>query len=155
MEGAGLRVLLEPGRSLVAEAGVLLTRVLYRKRNGAKEFVIVDASMTELIRPALYSAYHEIVPLRRSARGTIRADIVGPVCETGDFLALARPFPPVRRGDVVAIFGAGAYGMAMSSNYNARPRAAEVLVNGGRATVVRRRETWEDLVGPEESPRPL
>jgi diaminopimelate decarboxylase len=149
VEGTGLRVLLEPGRSLVAEAGVLLTRVLYRKRNGAKEFVIVDASMTELIRPALYSAYHEIVPLRRSDRGTIRADIVGPVCETGDFLARGREIANVLPGDLLAVRAAGAYGFAQSSNYNARPRPAEVLVEGDTCRVIRSRESYEDLVRGE------
>lgn len=149
VSGTGLRVLLEPGRSLVAEAGALLTRVLYRKRNGTKEFVIVDASMTELIRPALYSAYHEIVPLRRSARGTIRADIVGPVCETGDFLARGREIANVLPGDLLAVCAAGAYGFAQSSNYNARPRPVEVLVEGDTCRVIRSRESYEDLVRGE------
>jgi diaminopimelate decarboxylase len=149
VEGTGLRVLIEPGRSLVAEAGVLLTRVLYRKRNGAKEFVIVDASMTDLIRPALYSAYHEILPLRRAHRGTIRADVVGPVCETGDFLAHGREIANVLPGDLLAVCTAGAYGFAQSSNYNARPRPMEVLVDGGTSGVIRKRESYEDLVRGE------
>jgi diaminopimelate decarboxylase len=149
VEGTGLRVLLEPGRSLVAEAGVLLTRVLYRKRNGAKEFVIVDASMTELIRPALYSAYHEIIPLRRAHHGTLRADVVGPVCETGDFLARGREIDNVLPGDLLAVRTAGAYGFVQSSNYNARPRPAEVLVDGDAYHVIRARESYEDLVRGE------
>jgi len=149
VEGKGLYVMLEPGRSLVAEAGMLLTRVLYRKRNGAKEFVIVDASMTELIRPALYGAHHEILPLRRAHRGTIRADVVGPVCETGDFLARGREIENVLPGDLLAVCTAGAYGFVQSSNYNARPRPAEVLVDGAKHSVIRARESYEDLVRGE------
>ncbi len=149
VEGKGLYVMLEPGRSLVAEAGMLLTRVLYRKRNGAKEFVIVDASMTELIRPALYGAHHEILPLRRAHRGTIRADVVGPVCETGDFLARGREIENVLPGDLLAVCTAGAYGFVQSSNYNARPRPAEVLVDGATHSVIRARESYEDLVRGE------
>jgi len=147
--GNGLYVMLEPGRSLVAEAGLLVARVLYRKRNGAKEFVIVDASMTELIRPALYGAHHEILPLRRAHRGTIRADVVGPVCETGDFLARGREIENVLPGDLLAVCTAGAYGFVQSSNYNARPRPAEVLVDGATHRIIRARESYEDLVRGE------
>ncbi|MCE5311114.1 MAG: diaminopimelate decarboxylase [Acidobacteriales bacterium] len=148
-EGSGLRVLLEPGRSLVAEAGMLLTRVLYRKRNGKKEFVIVDASMTDLIRPALYGAYHGILPLRRAHRGVIRADVVGPVCETGDFLARGREIDNVLPGDLLAVCTAGAYGFAQASNYNARPRPVEVLIDGDNYSVIRTRESYDDLVRGE------
>lgn len=149
LEGAGLELLLEPGRSIVAEAGVLLSRVLYRKRSGAKEFIIIDASMTELIRPALYEAHHEIIPLRQTGRGTVTADIVGPVCESSDFLAEERAVANVLPGDYLAAMTTGAYGFVMASNYNARPRPCEVLVDGSRWRVVRRRESYEDLVRGE------
>jgi diaminopimelate decarboxylase len=149
LEGKELALFLEPGRFLVAEAGALLSRVLYRKKSGSKEFVIVDASMTELIRPALYDAYHEIVPLRKNPFGTVRADVVGPVCESSDFLALDREMANVLPGDLVAVLTAGAYGMVAASNYNARPRPAEILVEGKQWRVIRRRETLEELVGAE------
>lgn len=150
LSGRGLTLWLEPGRSIVAESGVLLTRVLYRKNNGDKEFIVVDASMTELIRPALYGAYHEIVPLRDcTVPGSVVADVVGPVCETGDFLARDRELPQLVPGDYAAVLTAGAYGWVASSNYNARPRPAEVLVEGDAWRVVRRRETYEDLVRGE------
>lgn len=147
--GRGLRVVIEPGRSIVAAAGVLLTQALYRKRTGEKEFVIVDAAMNDLIRPALYDAYHEILPLRRSNHPRIRADVVGPVCETGDFLARDREMTEVLPGDVLAVCTAGAYGFAQSSTYNARRRPAEVMVEGGEWRVVRERETYEDLIRGE------
>lgn len=147
--GRGVTLLFEPGRFLVAESGALLTRVLYRKRSGEKEFIIVDASMTELIRPALYDAYHEILPLRRNLLGEIEADVVGPVCESADFLALGRKMANLLPGDLAAVMTAGAYGMVAASNYNARPRPAEVLVEGGRWRLVRRRETPADLVQGE------
>ncbi len=147
--GQDLHLLFEPGRSIVAEAGALLTRVLYRKRNGTKEFVIIDASMTELIRPALYGAHHEIVPLRENRLPPVVADIVGPVCETGDFLARGRKVANVFPGDFLAVLTAGAYAMAAASNYNARPRPAEVLVDGSSYSVVRKRETWADLIRGE------
>ena len=150
LEGRGLRVVLEPGRSIVATAGVLLTQALYRKRTGDKEFVIVDAAMNDLIRPALYDAYHEILPLRKSDAPQIRADIVGPVCETGDFLARGRALAEVMPGDVLAVCTAGAYGFAQASTYNARPLPAEVLVEGGQWRVVRKRQTYEDLIRGEE-----
>lgn len=152
IDGLGnIQLLLEPGRFLVAQAGVLLTRVLYVKKNGTKNFVIVDAAMNDLIRPALYQAYHEIVPVapRRSSR-TMVADIVGPVCETGDFFARDRALPIVRPGDLVAILDAGAYGQSLASNYNSRPRPAEVLVTGRRARLIRRRETANDLFATEK-----
>src|SRR5581483_2989698 len=147
--GRGLHVFVEPGRSIVGNAGVLLTRVLYRKKTGEKEFVIVDGAMNDLIRPALYGAYHEIVPLRECGRGKMKVDVVGPVCETGDFLAREREMEEVLPGDVVAICSAGAYGFAQSSNYNARPRAAEVVVEGSSWRIVRERESYEDLVRGE------
>lgn len=149
--GMNLEVIVEPGRSIVGEAGVLLTRVLYRKRTGRKEFVIVDASMSDLIRPALYQSHHEIIPLRRvPALGEVVADVVGPVCETGDFLARDRRMANVMPGDLLAVCSAGAYGFVLASNYNSRPRPAEVLVEGRSWRVVRRRETYEDLVRGEE-----
>jgi len=142
--------MIEPGRSIVGAGGVLLTRVLYRKRTGAKDFVVVDAAMNDLIRPALYQSHHEILPLRADpARGTIVADVVGPVCETGDFLARNREMPNVMPGDLMALCTAGAYGFVQSSNYNARPRPAEVLVQGATWRKVRERETYEDLVRGE------
>jgi diaminopimelate decarboxylase len=151
VRGRDLQVMVEPGRSIVGEAGVLLTRVLYRKRNGEKEFVIVDAGMNDLIRPALYQSHHDIVPLSRERREEIVADVVGPVCESGDFFARNRAMPDVESGELVAIRAAGAYGFVLASNYNSRPRAAEVLVTGDQWRVVRRRETFQDLVAAEVS----
>lgn len=147
--GRGFALFFEPGRSIVAECGVLLARVLYRKTTPRKEFIVLDAAMNDLIRPALYDAHHEIVPLRRSARGTIKADVVGPVCETGDFLALDREIPSLLPGDLVAILTAGAYGSVMASNYNSRPRPPEILVEGSSWRIARRRETFNDLVRGE------
>ena len=149
VQGHGLHITIEPGRSIVAAAGVLLTRVLYRKTSGEKEFVIVDAAMNDLIRPALYGAHHEIIPVRDSGLEKMRADVVGPVCESGDFLARDREMPQVLPGDLLAICSAGAYGFVQSSNYNSRPRAAEVMVEGSSWRVVRRRESYEDLVRGE------
>ncbi len=146
--GAGLTLMVEPGRSIVAEAGVLLTRVLYRKSGAAKEFVIVDAGMNDLIRPALYQAHHEILPVAE-APAAILADIVGPVCETGDFLAHARSLPDLHPGDLLAVATAGAYAFAQASNYNSRPRPAEVLVEENSFRIVRRRETYDDLIRGE------
>jgi diaminopimelate decarboxylase len=143
-------LLLEPGRFLVAQAGALMTRVLYVKKNGSKTFVIVDAGMNDLIRPALYQAHHEIVPVRpRPIATKVTVDIVGPVCETGDFFARDRELPEVEPGDVLAILDAGAYGMSLSSNYNSRPRPTEVLVSGRKARQIRRRETMRDLLAAE------
>lgn len=146
------RLLLEPGRAIVGPAGVLLTRVLYVKETRGKTFVIVDAAMNDLIRPALYGAVHAITKtVRNSTTRKVKklVDVVGPVCETGDFLARDWPLEPVNSGDLLAVWSAGAYGFAEASNYNGRPRAAEVLVEGGRFRVVRRRETYEDLVRGE------
>jgi diaminopimelate decarboxylase len=147
--GHGLEILIEPGRSIVAEAGLLLTRVLYRKTNGDRQFVIVDAAMNDLIRPALYQSYHEIVPLRESQGGTITADIVGPVCESGDFLARDREIANVMPGDLLAVCTTGAYGFVSASNYNGRPRPPEILVEGDRFRVIRKREKYEDLIRGE------
>ncbi len=150
LDGLDIQLLLEPGRFLVAQSGALLARVLYVKRNGKKTFVITDAAMNDLIRPALYQAHHEIVPVLPRFGRALVADIVGPVCETGDFLARDRKIPPVEPGDLVAILDAGAYGMAQSSNYNSRPRPAEVLLQGRQAKLIRRRETIADLLAPEK-----
>jgi diaminopimelate decarboxylase len=146
---SGLAVTVEPGRSIVGAAGALITRVLYRKRNGAKEFVVVDAAMTDLIRPALYGAHHEIVPVRKNALPHMVVDVVGPVCESGDFLARDRRMACVMPGDFVAVRDAGAYGFVLSSNYNSRTRAPEILVEGDGWRVIRARETYEDLVRGE------
>ncbi|MGO9239715.1 MAG: diaminopimelate decarboxylase [Bryobacteraceae bacterium] len=150
VEGHELTLVFEPGRWIAADAGALLARVLYRKRNGAKEFIVVDAAMNDLIRPALYQAWHEIVPLRKSHFGTLTADIVGPICETGDFLARDREVASMLPGDLLAVLTAGAYGFVEASNYNSRPRACEVLVDGASWRVVRRRESREDLIRGEE-----
>jgi diaminopimelate decarboxylase len=146
----GLRVLLEPGRFLVGNAGVLLTRVRYLKQTENKKFVIVDAGMNDLIRPALYQSYHEIVPVREPTTPKCESvDIVGPVCESGDFFAQDRELPPLNEGELVALMSAGAYGFVMASNYNSRPLPAEVLVNGDQSSLIRRRQTMEDLIREE------
>jgi diaminopimelate decarboxylase len=144
-EGLGLEIVVEPGRALVGDAGALLTRVLYVKEQGGKRFVIVDAAMTELIRPSLYGAYHAIVPVRPRDGEPTPADVVGPVCETGDFLGIDRLLPPLVRGDLLLVRSTGAYGASMASRYNARPLAAEVLIERGAARVIRPRERYEDL----------
>ncbi|MFO0863850.1 MAG: hypothetical protein U0744_04190 [Gemmataceae bacterium] len=159
---AGCKLILEPGRFVVGNAGILVSRVIYTKDSGGKHFVIQDAAMNDLIRPTLYDSFHRIWPVQPAADvpcppadyeaeipNTTKCDVVGPVCESGDFLAKNRALPHLTRGDLLATFSAGAYGMAMSSNYNGRPRAAEVLVDGTTHRVIRRRETYEDLVRPE------
>ncbi len=164
----GGKIILEPGRSIAGNAGVLLTRVLYLKFGGKKKFVIVDAGMSNLIRVAMYDSFHFIwptnvvpahVPTNRSQHmamdGLEPCDVVGPICETGDLLAKQRPLPPVARDDLLCIFTAGAYGMVMASNYNAMPRPAEVMISGHHATIVRRRETYEDLVSTELEVQPI
>ena len=153
VEDTGLDVVLEPGRYLVGNSGALLTRVLYRKRSGGKEFVITDAGMTELLRPSHYNAFHRIeaVGERRGRRARLVADVVGPVCETGDFLALDREIEDVAPGELLAVHSAGAYGYAMASNYNSRPRPAEVLVDGDRFAVITERESYDDLVRREHA----
>ena len=145
LESLGATVILEPGRVLVANAGVLLTSVLYRKRSPARRFVVVDAAMNDLIRPALYEAYHDIQPVKPRSGPRSTVEVVGPVCESSDVLGAARSLPRLEPGDLLAVMTAGAYGMSMASNYNSRPRPAEVLVDGGRFRVVRRREALEDL----------
>ncbi len=159
---AKCKLILEPGRFIVGNAGLLVSRVIYTKDSGGKHFTIQDAAMNDLIRPTLYDAFHRIWPVAPAAGlpappedyeadipGTVVQDVVGPVCESGDFLAKGRRLPPLGSGDLLATFSAGAYGMAMSSNYNGRPRAAEVLVDGATPRLIRRRETLEDLVRPE------
>jgi diaminopimelate decarboxylase len=141
---------MEPGRFIVGNAGSLITRVQYIKETPSKNFAIVDAGMNDLIRPSLYSAYHEILPVKSSpysnSKGVRVFDVVGPICESGDFLGKARKFIGLKEGDLLSVMGAGAYGFSMSSNYNSRPRAAEVMVDGSKAKLIRRRETHEDLV---------
>src|SRR5688572_23883184 len=149
LEGLPLTLLLEPGRSLVARAGVLLTRVVVVKENQGKRFVVVDAGMTELLRPALYDAHHRIEPVAATGAESAMADVVGPVCETADFLARGRELALVQAGDLLAVRDVGAYGFSMASTYNMRPRAAEALVDGGTLRLVRRRETFKDLVDTE------
>jgi|SRR5271157_4515879 len=149
LRDSGLAVVVEPGRSIAGAAGVLLTRVLYRKRNGEKEFVVVDAAMNDLIRPSLYHAHHEILPVRRNSLAPITADVVGPICESTDFLARGRQMANAMPGDFLAVATAGAYGFVLSSNYNSRPRAPEVLVEGAQWRIIRRRETYDDLVRGE------
>jgi diaminopimelate decarboxylase len=148
--GSGLKIILEPGRFLVGNAGVLLTRVLYRKRSGGKEFIIADAGMTDLLRPSHYNAYHRIEAVKPTGRSTV-ADVVGPICESGDFLALDRQIDDAQPGDLLAVQSTGAYGFVMSSNYNSRPRAAEVLVDGAKFAVITRRESYDDLIRNEET----
>ncbi len=163
LKGKNLKVILEPGASIAANAAILLARVLYLKKGGEKKFVIVDAGMNDLIRPPLYGAFHFIWPAKVSEKltpdqrekdlklaGTEVVDVVGPICEGADFFAQNRVLPPVERGDLISIFTAGAYGFCMSSNYNARCRAAEVLVDGSKFTVIRKRETYEDLISLEK-----
>jgi diaminopimelate decarboxylase len=149
MQGLEAKLLLEPGRFLVAQAGALLTRVLYTKQNGDKRFVIADAGMNDLIRPSLYQAHHEIWPVERSSGATEKVDVVGPVCESGDFFARDREMPEAQAGDLLALLDAGAYGMSLASHYNTRVKPAEVMVEGGVARVVRRRETLEELMAGE------
>ncbi|MFA6133555.1 MAG: diaminopimelate decarboxylase [Phycisphaerae bacterium] len=162
LRGRGLEIVMEPGRQVGCNAGLLLTEVQYIKEGADRQFVIVDAAMTDLIRPALYGAQHVVYPARLAdgapvpprrldfvPSGGVKVDIVGGVCESSDFLAKDRILPPMRRGDLLAVFSAGAYGFVMSSQYNSRPRAAEVLVEGDKWRIIRRRETYEDLLGPE------
>lgn len=162
LRNKGLKIYLEPGRTISANAGLLLSRVTYVKQGGDKQFLIVDASMSELIRPVLYDAYHFVWPVKPGEKfmppsrksdldlpGLIEMDVVGPVCETGDFLARGRRLPPMQRGDLVGVFTAGAYGFVMSSHYNSRPNAAEVLVEGNQFRIIRQRETYADLIAAE------
>jgi len=145
LEPTGCSLWIEPGRSIVADAGILLTKVLYTKENSAKKFVVVDAGMNDLLRPSLYNAYHQVVPVTIETYEHEKADVVGPICETGDFLARDRLLNRVQRGDGLAVLTAGAYGFVTASNYNARPRPAEILVNGEKVRVIRERETFDHL----------
>ena len=154
LKASGCTIVMEPGRALVGNAGILVTRALYRKDSGEKKFLIVDAGMNDLIRPSLYDAYHDIKPLvEPSSPKHETYDVVGPICESGDFLAKDRSLPVIKPGEYLAVLGAGAYGFSMSSNYNSRPRAAEVIVRGNDYFVVRERETYSELVKGEKVPR--
>jgi diaminopimelate decarboxylase len=150
--GMDCTLILEPGRVIVGNAGILVTEVLYLKEGDEKNFIIVDAAMNDLIRPSLYGSYQRIQPVRRGEQGEIVADVVGPICESGDFLAKDRKLPRVKQGDLLAVMSAGAYGFSMSSNYNSRPRAAEVLVAKDRFYIIRQREEYEDLIRGEIIP---
>ena len=146
LEGRKLALITEPGRSITGNAGILVTKTLYLKKGAEKEFIIVDAGMNDLIRPSLYDAYHQINPVMKKKRKTVLADIVGPICESGDFLAREREVGKVKQGEYLAVMSAGAYGFSMSSNYNSRTRAAEVMVKGKEHFLIRRRETYNDLI---------
>ena len=152
LKGRKLTLIVEPGRSIVGNAGILVTRVLYLKKGEEKEFAIVDAGMNDLIRPSLYSAYHRILPVIRKQRSAVLYDVVGPICESGDFLAKERELKKVKRGEYLAVMGAGAYGFSMSSNYNCRPKAAEVMVKDREHFLIRERETYNDLLRSEKIP---
>ncbi len=150
LKDLGLKILLEPGRLIVGNAGVLITRCLYEKKGSAKTFKIVDAGMNDLIRPALYEGHHEIVPLKQPQDARrVTVDVVGPICESGDFFCQDRELPDFQPGDFIALMSAGAYGFAMASNYNSRPLPAEILVEGDTATVIRTRQTLEDIIAGE------
>ncbi len=151
LRDSGCTVILETGRMIVGNAGVLLTRVLYHKHSGDKKFLVVDAAMNDLLRPSLYGSFHQIVPVKKMEREEEKVDVVGPVCESGDFLARGRELPRAEPGELLAVMSAGAYAFAMSSNYNSRRRAAEVMVDGDRYGVVRERENYEDLVRGERA----
>ncbi|MEO7300830.1 MAG: diaminopimelate decarboxylase [Verrucomicrobiota bacterium] len=152
LQPLGLKILLEPGRFIAGNAGILVTRVEHVKRTGKKNFVIVDAAMNDLIRPAFYDSYHEIIPLQKKAGEEISSDVVGPICESGDFFCKDRPLPKVGEGDYLALLSAGAYGFVMASNYNSRTFAAEVLVNGNKAAIVRERQKMEEIWKDEKIP---
>jgi diaminopimelate decarboxylase len=151
LQPLGLKILLEPGRFLTGNAGALLTRVEFIKKTGKKNFVIVDAAMNDLIRPAFYDSFHEIAPLKKKAGAIVSSDVVGPICESGDYFAKDRPLPKVGEGDYLALLSAGAYGSVMGSNYNSRGLAAEVLVNGTKSAVVRRRQEITDIWANEQT----
>ena len=150
-KGLGVTLIFEPGRSMVGNAGILATKVVYTKKGSEKNFVIVDAAMNDLARPSLYGSYHAIKAVKANSKAEITADVVGPICESGDFLAKDRLIPEVKAGDALAVMSAGAYGFSMSSNYNTRPRAAEVMVNGKEFSVVRKREVLSDLIRGEQA----
>ena len=152
LEKTGLKIIMEPGRFIVGNAGIFVTEVVYVKDNGVKKFVIVDGGMNDLIRPMLYDAYHEIVPVKKTSASKVKVDVVGPICESGDFFAHDRLLPKVNKGDLLAIMSAGAYGYVMASNYNVRGRVPEVMVKGSKFEVVRERETFKDLMKGEKIP---
>jgi diaminopimelate decarboxylase len=155
---SGLKLMLEPGRFISGNSGILVTKVVYTKRTPRKKFIIVDSGMSDLIRPSLYEAYHKIVPVKLDSDSSDTAekvDVVGPICESGDFLGKDRLLPLIMKGDILAVMGAGAYGFAMSSNYNSRPRASEVMVIGDGFHVVRKAESYKDLVRGETIPKEL
>ncbi len=152
LEKTGLKIVMEPGRFIVGNAGIFVTKVLYLKDNGFKKFLIVDGGMNDLIRPSLYGAYHEIVPVKASKAKTIEVDVVGPICESGDFLGKGRQLPALKKGDLLAVMSAGAYGYVMSSNYNVRCRVPEVLVKDKEFAVTKKRESYEDLLKGETVP---
>jgi len=153
LKGTQLKLILEPGRVIVGNAGILVTQVLYRKSGSGKDFVIADVGMNDLLRPSLYKAYHGIQPVSLAERANIVADVVGPICESGDYMATDREMPDVARGDLLAVMSAGAYGFTMASNYCSRPRVAEVMVKGDQFHVIRKRESYEDLIKGEQVPR--
>ncbi len=152
LQKTGLKIVMEPGRFIVGNAGIFVTKVVYIKDNGFKRFVIVDGGMNDLIRPSLYNAYHEIVPIKKKRTTAVKVDVVGPICESGDFFAKDRKIPKVKKGDVLAVMSAGAYGYVMSSNYNVRCRVPEILVKGNQYAVVKERETFVDLMRGETIP---
>jgi diaminopimelate decarboxylase len=152
LKKVNLKIVMEPGRFIVGNAGIFVTKVLYLKDNGVKKFLIVDGGMNDLIRPALYDAYHEIVPVKKSGSKKIKVDVVGPICESGDFFAHDRLLPQFKKGDLLAIMSAGAYGYVMASNYNVRGRAPEVIVRGNKFGVTKKRESFEDLIRGESVP---
>jgi diaminopimelate decarboxylase len=152
LEDTGLTLILEPGRVIVGNSGIFVTKLLYVKTTPEKTFFIVDGAMNDLVRPAFYGAYHEILPVRQTTAKKVKADVVGPICESGDFFAKERRMPPLQPGAFIALMGAGAYGFSMASNYNSRPRVAEVLVKGKEFFVIREREAYADLVKGESIP---
>ena len=152
LEGLSCTLIFEPGRVIVGNAGVLLSKVLYTKRTAVKNFIITDAGMNDLLRPSLYGSYHQIQPVERTSRETQVVDVVGPICESADFLARDRELPMVTPGEYLAVMSAGAYGFSMASNYNSRPRPPEVLVRGDQYFIIRKRETWDDLIQGESIP---
>ncbi len=155
LKGMDITLIIEPGRSIVGNAGIFVTKVLYTKEGVDRRFIIVDGGMNDLLRPSLYNAYHHILPVKKKRVKKIFADVVGPICESGDFLAKGRDMPSVSRGDILAVMSAGAYGFSMSSNYNSRPRPAEVLVDGNKHYLIRKRETLRDLIRGEHIPEHL
>ncbi len=152
LEGYKGKVIFEPGRVIIGNSGAFITKVIYNKSTGHKNFIIVDGGMNDLIRPALYEAYHEIIPVIKKTGSRVKADVVGPICESADFLGKERTFHSIDEGDFLAVLSAGAYGFSMSSNYNSRPRAAEILVDGDKYYIIRKRETYEDLIEKENIP---